>query len=216
MTKQKIKVHNRYKIQDTKYYTIGIDEVGRGALAGPIAVAAVAIPYKLRLRNLKDSKRLRPSKREEWFMYAMQNQSILYSVRRIYPNKIDRINISSAANLAAHRAVEDLMSRYGLRKSGCRIYLDGGLYIKNKEYQRHFAAQAKTFIKGDEKINAVKLASVIAKVSRDRYMQRLHPFYPEYGFYIHKGYGTLLHREAIKRHGPSNVHRLTFIKKVIA
>ncbi|MBI2013234.1 MAG: ribonuclease HII [Candidatus Colwellbacteria bacterium] len=198
-------------------YVIGIDEVGRGALAGPITVAAVAAPVNLKFKisNLKlplrDSKKLLSHHRELWAEYIRTN--FRYAVARVYPNKIDGINITMAANLAAHRALKKLLFNYSLQSINYSLFLDGGLYVKHKKYQMLNFPWAKTIIKGDEKINAIKLASIVAKVARDRYMVKLHKKYPEYSFNLHKGYGTRIHRLAIKKHSHSKVHRLTFLKK---
>lgn len=214
-----------------KKYVIGIDEVGRGALAGPVVVAAVCFPAKMKIREknlgaLKDSKKLSPKVREQWADYFKTIKDISSSVARVYPRKIEKINISGAANHAASMASSRLAKSLGLKENQYRIFLDGGLYLKSKENQltlrrgfpRQSSGQAgrmivKTIIRGDEKITAVKVASIIAKVQRDKYMRKLSKRHPQYGFEIHKGYGTKLHRDAINRHGPSEVHRLTFLKK---
>ncbi len=193
-------------------YIIGIDEVGRGSLAGPVVVAAVALPAGARFRNLKDSKKLSADKREEWFAYV-KKESIAYTVARVYPKGIDIINISGAANLAAVKSFSRLLGNLGIkRQKNLKIFLDGGLYLtKSRPHSIKFVNwQTKTIIKGDEKINAIKLASIVAKVTRDRYMIKLHELYPKYGFDAHKGYGTKTHIKAIRRHGYSDVHRRSF------
>src|SRR3989338_5295290 len=191
-------------------YIIGIDEVGRGSLAGPVVVAAVALPKKWHAFRLKDSKKLTPQSREKFFKYAKNNPSIFYAVSRVYPAKIDRMNISRSADLAATRAFLKLVERKGIlyRKN---VYLDGGLYMYAKMLTAvGLRLRQRTIIKGDEKINAIKFASIVAKVTRDRYMVKLHKLYPEYGFDVHKGYGTKRHVKAIRRHGLSDVHRKSF------
>lgn len=224
---------------------IGIDEVGRGSLAGPVVVCAVAIPAGLRIRNselgtMRDSKGLSPEKRERWFKFfsaggesssgGKNHPKISYTLARVYPRRIEKINISRAANLAALHAFSRLVSGIKYQVSG--VYLDGGLYLGNHRYihghhrtdleflrksayGRRLSATAvvATVVKGDEKIRAIKIASIIAKVSRDAQMRRLAKKYPSYSFEIHKGYGTRVHLAAIKKFGPSEVHRLTFIKK---
>lgn len=214
-------------------YIIGIDEVGRGSIAGPVTVAALAatanskfqIPNsKLRLR---DSKKLSPKQREKWFAHIKNHPEILYAVSHVQPSVVDRINISQAANRAASKALGKLLKNKELRiKKKARIYLDGGLYLEenhkarisqstNKSqsanFTKHKQIKAKTIIRGDEKIKAVMLASIVAKVTRDRLMVRLHKKYPKYGFLKHKGYGTKAHVAAIRRLGPSPRHRITFI-----
>ncbi|MEK7195555.1 MAG: ribonuclease HII [Patescibacteria group bacterium] len=195
-------------------YIVGIDEVGRGSLAGPVAVAAVCIPRDLnvkvaRLGELKDSKRLTPARREKWFEYFKAHPRVTYTCARAYPRTIERMNISRAANLAAKRAFERLVSVTGISSRNCQVFLDGGLYVGNGDDGRKFGA--KTVVHGDKKIKVVAIASIVAKVSRDRYMTRLAKKYPRYGFEMHKGYGTKAHSRAIKKYGPSEVHRLTFL-----
>jgi len=198
-------------------YIIGIDEVGRGCLAGPVTVVALAMPFKSKVisqrSNVKllDSKKLSASQREQWFKHIKSAPEIIFVSRSVSSRVIDRMNISSAANLAAHRAIQKLITIYQLPIT--RIYLDGSLYIKDKTYQARFFKNARTVIKGDEKIKVVSLASIVAKVKRDAYMRKLNEEYPDYGFHIHKGYGTKYHREAIERHGPSRIHRRTFLTK---
>ncbi|MEK7193586.1 MAG: ribonuclease HII [Patescibacteria group bacterium] len=192
-------------------YIIGIDEVGRGSLAGPVAVAAASITRGLKLRNtpigkLKDSKKLTPKKREAWFRYAKAHSDITYEIARVYPRSIEKINISNAANRAATKALGRLIKKLGIKAGDCTVMLDGGLYLRGVNVPK-----ARTIIRGDERYPAIKLASIVAKVSRDRFMTKLAKKYPVYGFEIHKGYGTKAHFAAIKKHGPSKAHRLTFL-----
>ena len=198
-----------------KKYIIGIDEVGRGALAGPITVGAVLIrtnhlnissAYRS-LGRLKDSKRLSAKQREAWFRYFKGHPMVEFAIARVYPRQIEKMNISRAANLAAHRAYKRLVA--GCRSAAARspIFLDGGLFLGNGGQPKN----AKTVIKGDEKIRAVAIASIVAKVSRDRSMHCLAAKYPAYGLGAHKGYGTKAHYKALKRHGPSEIHRMTFL-----
>lgn len=210
-------------------YIIGLDEVGRGALAGNVTVAAVALPAKFRIQNselrikkksknfelakIRDSKKLTPKQREIWFERIKKDLHLPCAVANISPQKIDKTNISKAANLAAQNAFQRLMKNSELRIKNCRICLDGGLYLRNLELKT-WNLKPKTIIKGDEKILAIALASIVAKVSRDRQMKNLHKKYPQYGLANHKGYGTKRHFKAIKKHGPSKIHRLTFLKKI--
>lgn len=192
---------------------IGIDEVGRGPLAGPVVVCAVAFDSRLRITDyelgrLRDSKKLTAKQREAWFEYLTKHPRVRFATARVYPRQIEKLNISRAANLAARRAYARLIAdRQAL--GAMRTYLDGGLYIKDKAYS--IALGAKTMVKGDEKIPAVAAASIIAKVVRDRYMRKLAKRHPRYGFDIHKGYGTSVHLAAIRRFGPSPAHRRTFL-----
>ena len=195
-------------------YIIGIDEVGRGPLAGPVVVTALLMPGSLRLINsklgqLKDSKQLTEKQREAWSRFLRHHPDIYFATSRVNPKMIDRINISVAANRAAFRTCERVIKKSGISKKSIRIFLDGGLYLGSKALQ---GASARTVIKGDEKITVVKAASILAKVHRDRFMVNLAKIYPKYGFDIHKGYGTKVHREAIAAFGPAPVHRLTFLK----
>ena len=202
-------------------FIIGIDEVGRGALAGPVVVvaAAVAVNSKLQAPNskllLRDSKKLSAKQREAWFAYFKTNPNISFAVARVYPRGIERLNISGAANLAALRAYKRLATRvWGIGNAG-RVYLDGGLYLGKKGSLTTFGVtkNAQTIIKADEKITAVKIASIIAKVHRDRFMIKLARRYPDYSFEVHKGYGTKLHRAALAKVGPCEIHRRSFLFK---
>jgi ribonuclease HII len=194
-------------------YIIGIDEVGRGALAGPVAVAAVAISRKARIANrqlgrLRDSKKLTPLQRERWAEYIKNHPHIWYSVARVYSRGVDNMNIARAANLAALRAFCSVTSTFNLQPLTYVVRLDGGLFLGNGAQP----GNAKTVVRGDEKFTAVKLASILAKVSRDGYMKKLHKRYPQYGFAVHKGYGTKAHLIALRKFGVSSVHRLTFLR----
>ena len=211
-------------------WTIGIDEVGRGALAGPVVVVAAGIacppsqvasaPVRrsLGLGTLKDSKKLSAKQRELWYAYFLRHPKISFTIARVYPREIEKRNISQAANLAAARAYARLIKRmkkrfdYGFSGKHQNIFLDGGLYLGNRAWQSANVRGAKTIIKADEKIAAVAIASIIAKVHRDKFMCKLAKQYPAYGFHIHKGYGTKIHREAIGEYGPCIMHRLTFLR----
>jgi len=197
-------------------YIIGIDEAGRGSLAGPVVVAAVLTPKNFypkstTLPKLRDSKKLSPTQRQVWFEYLKSHPKISYTTARIYPRKIEKLNIASCANIAAAKAFWALVSRFEVRNlESPLVILDGSLYLGSKRSQPSFA---RTIIRGDEKFVSIKLASIIAKVTRDSYMTKLHRKQPLYQFNLHKGYGTALHRALIHKHGPAEVHRLTYIKK---
>jgi ribonuclease HII len=195
-------------------YVIGIDEVGRGSLAGPVTVAVVCMPANLRIRNpklgkLRDSKKLTPLQREAWARYFETDPRIWFRLARVYPRMIEKINISNAANLAAYRAFNKLAQERDFKASECKIFLDGGLYL----YRKGAVPSAITRPKADEKVRAVAIASILAKVSRDRFMARLARKYPGYGLEAHKGYSTKEHQKAVLAWGPSKVHRLTFLRK---
>ncbi len=212
-------------------WIVGIDEVGRGALAGPVTVAAVALAVGVRdrvanisFRSLKDSKKLSATQREFWAKELKSSVHVRFAVARVYPRGIDRENISVAANCAAFKAFSRLLKNRKISLNGS-VFLDGGLYLGSKARQEVTSAKktargaakinAKTVIKADEKIPAVAAASIIAKVSRDGYMRQLAKKYPHYGFEIHKGYGTVAHFCAVKKYGPCPAHRLTFFGKRI-
>lgn len=203
-----------------KSYVIGIDEVGRGPLAGPVTVCALALPINQRLTTndarliLRDSKKLSPKQREKWLEW-IKRQKIAYSISSVSPKIIDKINISQAANLAATRCVKKLLSDNKLQTTNkkIKIFLDGGLHINTKTLKNLSAGwRTETVIKGDEKIPAISLASIIAKVHRDKLMEKNNKNYPGYGFEKHKGYGTKLHYKMIKKYGISDIHRKTFLK----
>ena len=202
-------------------FVIGIDEVGRGPLAGPVVVCALALAGNLRVPTggafppLRDSKKLSELQREFWYAWIKKHPRIRCAVSRVNPRGIDRLNISRAANLAATRAFLRLVGKMGTAtsKKELKIKLDGGLYLYDHVAFR-FPLVA-TIIKADEKYTCVKLASIVAKVTRDRFMNKLHKKYPEYSFAAHKGYGTRAHILAIKKYGVSDVHRRSFVKNFL-
>jgi len=204
-------------------WVIGIDEVGRGALAGPVTVAAAMIALGARgrvahapFRTLKDSKKLSAAQREAWARELRANEGVRFAVARVYPRGIERLNISAAANRAALRAFTRLSKDHKIPPD-TGIFLDGGLFLGSRAWQEGAVAAreivAATVVKGDETVPAVAAASIIAKVSRDAFMRRLAKKHPAYGFEVHKGYGTAAHRRAIKKNGPCDAHRLTFLAK---
>ncbi len=198
-------------------WVVGIDEVGRGALAGPVVVAAAMFPSgavarRARSHGLKDSKKLSPPQREVWVNRFITDPKVRFALARVYPRGIEKMNISRAANRAALKAFLRL-SKANKLPSTTPIYLDGGLFLGNKAWQAERQRSAKTLIKADEKIPAVAAASIVAKVSRDRFMTRLAKKYPGYGFEAHKGYGTAAHFRSIQKEGVCAAHRLTFLSK---
>ncbi|MBI4159619.1 ribonuclease HII [Candidatus Wolfebacteria bacterium] len=215
-------------------YVIGIDEVGRGSLAGEVTVAALMLPQRLEIRDkklgvpLRDSKKLTRRQRGKWFDYIKNNGNIFYATASVGPKTIDRVNISNAANRAASIALARLIANSKSQIARCRIFLDGGLRLQEsgaKNLDSRFRGndiggggngvgiKAKTVIRGDEKIPAITLASIAAKVTRDRRMRLWDKKYPGYAFLTNVGYGTKMHREALLAYGPTPLHRLTFIKK---
>lgn len=197
---------------------IGIDEAGRGALAGPVVVAAVRIPPRFypraaHLPRLKDSKKLSPIQRQVWFEYIKSHPRIDYTTARVYQRKIETKNIRRAADIASTQSLIRLLRLTRSPLSECFIYLDGGLSILDEVLVNKLGHRIKTVIRGDEKLVAIKLGSIVAKVTRDNYMLKLHERYPSYGLNLHKGYGTALHGRRIKRFGPAEIHRLTYLRK---
>ena len=174
----------------------GVDEAGRGPLAGPVVAAAVVLPADAFLQGLDDSKKLSPAKREELFP-KIQTQAIAYGVAVVSPEVIDEINILQAALLAMKQAVEMFPSDPDL------LLIDGNQKIDSSIEQW-------AIVKGDAKSFSISAASVLAKVTRDHIMEDYHHLYPQYGFARHKGYGTKLHRDLIAKHGPCPIHRSTF------
>ncbi len=177
----------------------GVDEAGRGPLAGPVCAAAVILPAGLELPGLTDSKKLSDKKRRE-LMPIIRERALAYGIGWASHEEIDRINILQATFLAMERALAQLKIRPDL------ALIDGNR-------QRDFGINVETVVKGDSLSANIAAASVLAKVSRDDYMEKMAEAYPEYGFEIHKGYGTKAHYAALTAHGPSPIHRMTFLKK---
>jgi ribonuclease HII len=194
-----------------KKIIVGVDEVGRGPLAGPITVAAIAAPiiskqFPKILKHIKNSKKLSPKKREEW--NAKIREKFMYAVSSVGPAVIDRIGISRAARRAVARCLKKMATRYTLSVHRFAVVLDGGLYApKTYPFQ-------KTIIKGDERNSLIAAASIVAKVYRDACMRRLHEKFSLYGFDQHKGYGTAMHRRLLKIHGLCSMHRRSFCANI--
>lgn len=184
-----------------KYSAIcGVDEAGRGPLAGPVHAAAVILPRGFELPGLDDSKKLTEKKREKLFDLIRDN-AVAYSIATASEKEIDEINILNATYLAMNRAIE------GLAVKAEFALIDGnrstGILLPNQ-----------TVVGGDGIYSCIAAASILAKVSRDRFMLEMAEKYPEYAFEKHKGYGTKLHYERLREHGPSEIHRLSFLKKM--
>ena len=179
----------------------GIDEAGRGPLAGPVFAAAVILPEGYSHPVLNDSKKLSEKKRDEVFEDIIKD-AVCYSVGIATEKEIDEINILRATFLAMKRAVD------GLEIKPDFAYIDGNQYPKT-------GVEEETIVKCDGKCISVAAASIIAKVSRDRFMLEIDKKYPEYQFSKHKGYGTKLHYEMIEKYGVSDVHRKSFLKKIL-
>lgn len=182
-------------------FTAGVDEAGRGALAGAVVAGAVILDPENPIDGLRDSKALSEEKREQLFEY-IQARSIAWAVGQAGPEEIDAFNILQATLLAMQRAVLAL----GIPPN--RVLCDG-LHCPSIPYE------VAAVVRGDQTVEAISAASIVAKVTRDRQMRLLDPQFPEYGFAQHKGYGTKAHRLAIGRFGLSSVHRRSFTKRMV-
>ena len=178
-------------------HIIGIDEVGRGPLAGPVTAAAVAMPVDTEIEFLDDSKKVTPKRRISIFESIKLNPDILFATAEVSVSRIDRINILRASHLAMKQAATKL------KLSNAFILIDG-LPVPDLPYP------SLNIIKGDAKCATIAAASIVAKVYRDERMAEFDTNYPEYGFKTHKGYATKKHLEALERYGPCPIHRRSF------
>lgn len=183
-------------------FVCGVDEAGRGPLAGPVFAAAVILPKDEIIEGINDSKKLTPKKRDELYDIILQ-KAIAVSSANVSEKIIDEINILNATFLAMKNAIDGLCVKPDF------VLVDG-----NRLPDISLPAQA--VVKGDSKSISIAAASIVAKVERDRYITKTAELYPEYGFEKHKGYGTKAHTEAILKYGPSPIHRKTFLKKLTA
>ena len=185
-------------------YVCGVDEAGAGPLAGPVYAAAVILPREIEIAGLNDSKKLTEKKREALFPVICE-QAVAYSIQRVEAAEIDEMDILNARMLAMQRAIDALPVRPDM------ALIDG-----NRDHGSRYAIRTPhiTIIKGDGRSASIAAASILAKVSRDRYVStELDAQYPEYQFARHKGYGTKLHYAMLDRYGPCPAHRKTFLKK---
>jgi len=185
-------------------YLAGIDEAGRGPLAGPVTAACVCLPANFKSDEITDSKKLLPKKRAELFDVVCKS-ALAWSVVSVGPRRIESLNILQATKLAMRLCAERV--RVQIKRLDGRaephFLVDGNAALET-------TLSHETIIKGDATVLAISAASIIAKVTRDRLMERLETRYPGYGFDVHKGYGTKFHCEKIRELGPSRVHRSTF------
>lgn len=194
-----------WEIEDTLYETgakiiCGVDEAGRGPLAGPVCAAAVILPPHLEITGLNDSKKLTDKRRRELFPVIIDN-ALAYGIGFADHTEVDEINILQATYLAMERALSQLAVKPDI------ALIDGNR-------AKDFGLPVQTVVKGDSLSANIAAASVLAKVTRDDVMLKMAEHYPEYGFEVHKGYGTKAHYEAIAQHGPCAIHRMTFLKKL--
>lgn len=181
----------------------GCDEAGAGPLAGPVYAAAVVLPYGLEVPGLNDSKKLTEKKREALFP-VIQAQALAWSVSSVSAEEIDATDILSARMKAMQLAID------GLPLPAEFALIDGN---RDKGRSAAIRTEHRCVVKGDALSASIAAASILAKVSRDRYMVEMAERYPQYAFEQHKGYGTKLHYERLELYGPSPIHRLTFLKK---
>jgi len=182
---------------------VGIDEAGRGPLAGPVAAAAVLFNKSIDLKpfeKLRDSKKLSKKQRIHFYSLIIKNPKIEWGFARVSEKVIDKINILEATKLAMEKAVRNLETK---KEKADFLILDGNININSKTRQ-------KAIVKADEKVLSCMAASIIAKVKRDGIMESLDEKYPQYGFKKHKGYPTYHHVKMLKKHGPCKIHRRSF------
>ena len=194
------KTENRLRAEGYRLIA-GVDEAGRGPLAGPVYAAAVILPENARLDGINDSKKISAKKREELFDKIIEI-AVSYAVFSVDEKTIDEINILNATHIAMNGAVNALTQKPDY------VIIDGnsisGMSLPHE-----------TLVQGDAKSISIAAASILAKVSRDRYIIEMAEKYPLYGFEKHKGYGTKAHTEAILKYGPCPIHRKTFLKKLL-
>jgi len=177
----------------------GVDEAGRGPLAGPVCAAAVILPPEIEIPGLNDSKKLTDKRRRALYDVIIEN-AVSYGIAMVHEKEIDEINILQATFNAMEQAILQLSVKPAM------ALIDG-----NRE--RPFPVPVQTVVKGDSLSANIAAASILAKVTRDRYMEEMAEKYPQSGFEIHKGYGTKAHYAALTEHGMSPIHRRTFLKK---
>lgn len=178
----------------------GVDEAGRGPLAGPVCAAAVILPRNCEIEGLNDSKKLTEKKREALYDVIIE-KAVCYGIAFASVEEIEEMNILNASMLAMNRAIKMLDPVPEL------ALIDGN---RNSAIE----INSRCVIKGDAKCADIAAASILAKVTRDRYMLQMAEKYPEYHFEQHKGYGTKLHYEVLREHGPSEIHRMSFLRKM--
>ena len=202
------------RLRKKGYFPICLDEAGRGAIAGPVVAVAVGIKLKRQnakgkmkkflLKEVKDSKKLSKKKRGELYKILTEDPNIEWGIGRVSEKVIDKINILEATKLAMKRAFKNLKHK---TKRGEKLK---NFLILDGNFKINLPVPQKTIIKADEKVLSCAIASILAKVTRDRMMERYHKKYPQYEFLKHKGYGTKLHLKMLKKYGPCKIHRRSF------
>ncbi len=198
---EKLKEIEQSLYSEKVQYICGIDEAGRGPLAGPVVVASVIMPKDSMIEGVNDSKKVSEKKRELLYEKIVE-QALAYGVGIVGQEEIDRINILNATKKALTMSLQELKIKPNL------ILVDA---LKNIDTLQ---IPYKSIIKGDAKVYSISAASIIAKVTRDRIMRQWDEVYPQYGFLAHKGYGTKMHMDAIRQYGPCPLHRKSFITHI--
>ena len=191
-------IHNEEKYK----YICGIDEAGRGPLAGPVVVASVIMPQESMIQGVNDSKKVSEKKREILFD-KIKEEAISYGIGIVWQDEIDEINILEATKKALTESLKELKVKPEV------ILVDALTKINT------LGIEYRSLIKGDAKVYSIAAASILAKVTRDRIMREMDEIYPQYGFSKHKGYGTAYHMQAIKEYGLCPIHRRSFTKNII-
>ena len=195
---QAMLIHERRLWGSGRSLIAGVDEVGRGPLAGPVVAAAVILPHDFDVLGIDDSKKLSPKKREE-LAEVIKEKALAWSVGWVGPERIDEINILEATKEAMTQAVQ------GLSLQPDHVLIDGNFTV------RSLALPQTAIVKGDANSTSIAAASILAKVTRDRYMEEMDAVYPGYAFASNKGYGTKAHYDGLKAQGPTPIHRRSFI-----
>ncbi|MBR5641692.1 MAG: ribonuclease HII [Firmicutes bacterium] len=191
--------HEKRLWESGRQLIAGVDEVGRGPLAGPVVAAAVILPHDFDVLGIDDSKKLSPKKREELYE-VIKEKALAWSIGWVGPERIDEINILEATKEAMTLAVQ------GLTLTPDHVLIDGNFTV------RALALPQTAIVKGDANSTSIAAASILAKVTRDRYMVEMDGVYPGYAFASNKGYGTAAHYDGLKKLGPTPIHRRTFIE----
>ena len=205
---ERLEIPEEYSLNEGQFFAennfqgliLGVDEVGRGPLAGPVVAAAVILPMGEDFSELDDSKKLTEKKREELFP-IIKERALAYAIAEASEEEIDRINILNATFLAMRRCLDQIVPKHEVAK----ILVDGNHLIREVDPEIQ-----KCVIKGDGRVSSIAAASILAKVTRDRHMQKLHEKYPQYAWSQNKGYGSKAHRLAIQKTGLSPYHRKSF------